>query len=327
MRAPFFTIAITLLASVSVLSAPSTSYAQGDMTIAVSAVEGRDTPGSDELTITPISSSECTGNIDVTLDLRAIDSSSTIIDIWRSTGNDCADETQRGGDTATCISLSETNLDIGGATELLGNVFTIQSLVPCEDGVYTLYFLATDSAMTTGAVTNYGTLDISVDTGGPSPVTDFVAGDGQNSISLSWGLPTDADVDHLEVFAELGTCADTELKMYDMMAAPPGATPINSELTSAQTTYSVDPDDIGMAIGAEAAFGVIAVDTAGNQSLLSVDCAIRVQTEGFCDVYARDTGQPCPDECSVRAPGAGRSGGLLGVAFALAALLVWRRRR
>jgi len=322
-------IAIAMLVSaVPLLAGASPTLAQGDITVSVTDVEGRDeVPVTNELTNTPLNLSECEMDINITVDLREVDASSTLIDVWRSTGNDCSDETQRSGDTATCISLSEVNIDIAGSTDKLGNVFGVGSLVPCEDGTYTIYFLAADSAMSTGAVTNYGTLDIAVDTTGPSPVTNLMAGDGESSISLTWELPTDSDIDHLEIYGEVGTCADTTLKMNEGMSVPSERTVINANVASSAQSASVTAEELGLNIGDEAALGVVTVDTAGNASVLAVACGTRVQTDGFCDVYEAETGQACPDECGVRAPGVERNGGPLGLALGAVALLLWRRRR
>lgn len=79
-------------------------------------------------------------------------------------------------------------------------------------------------------------------------------------------------------------------------------------------------------IGQFAQVGVVTVDAAGNESVLSeVVCVKRVETNGFLDKY-NATGDKGLDECSVHAPGS-VGWGSLGCLTVLALTLVSRRRR
>jgi len=308
---------------------PALAQAQETISVTLISVEGRSDINADtEFSAQPISSAECLADIDITVDFRSIDNTATLIDVWRGTGNDCSDATQRSGDTATCTSLSELNFNVNGSTDITGQSYSVGSLVPCEDGEHTIYFLAAESAMFTGDVTSYGSFTIQVDITPPSAPTNLSANDGENSITLTWDATADTDVDHFELYYELGGCSSSALGMSENSEVPAGTLTVDTNVGSSLSTYMVTPDDVGLEVGGEITLGLVAVDDAYNRSVLSIACATRVTTDGFCDVYAAQTGQSCPQDCTVGAPGLPTSKGGAGLVFlVIAAASIIRRRR
>lgn len=162
----------------------------------------------------------------------------------------------------------------------------------------------------------------------PEPPTDVTGESGEETLGVDWDDSSSEDAfTTYRVYydtAQDGT-GDVECGSGALVAeeaAPDGDTISSKKASSGGTSISAS----GVEIGENIAVGVVTVDAAGNESVLSeVICVERVATDGFYDRYKAEGGDGL-EECSAHAPGrVGISGWSSLTLIALG--LLWRRRR
>jgi hypothetical protein len=95
------------------------------------------------------------------------------------------------------------------------------------------------------------------------------------------------------------------------------------------TGVKLKPGDIGGGDGSSAAIAVVAIDQAGNESLVSeIACVKVVPTEGFWDRYQSDPNAVDPGcPCTAMGPAQLESAWPIALSLALCGLSARRRRR
>lgn len=165
----------------------------------------------------------------------------------------------------------------------------------------------------------------------PAEVT---GGSGETQARLSWDAPNGASsLTTYEVYVDLtaigqsgeGVCSSELLNAGEEMDSAVEAD-LDCQQAGRGTSLVVDPRSLGLAFGEQVPAAVVAVDEAGNRSVLSQSVCIRmVDTQGFWD--ACDAAADCRDGFSGCAVSSAAShAGSAGWAVALIGAASWLRR-
>lgn len=274
-----------------------------------------------------LSQADCDDDAEVLFRLSALGGKERV-DIYK--GSNCASTERDEPDMTTCDWIKtvepseETMVDITMTATELG----------CEEGSGDpkLWFLPVDQSRTGEDVGDaYATIDFSIDTSGPDAPTDLEGGAGENQIPVSWKTDDD-DIDGFVVYidsspidGDAGTGCGSDV-LIPGEPAPSGAGGYTTKPVNRASAQGVDldKDDID---GDRAAVAVVAIDIAGNKSVLSdLTCVEVVPTTSPWDLYemrsdAVEPGCPCAAMGTVHAETA------WPVALALTLLGMRRRRR
>ena len=337
-----FTLGLpAILVIPAILATPAAVSAQtpGNISINLSEVADGATvlrDAGDEDLNRPFNAAECatSDTVTATFTLQSLPAGTTFVDMWLgSSGQDCSTETARQtGDQRQCTHLSSdpTVQTIDGTivvslTELLNPDNSACDSSPAQGETFNLWLFASGATETTAAVTvdQYGFISFTVDASAPTaPVVDGTGNAaGNTGIPVSWEGGSEANL-------EYNVYVDTTASGCTGGAFTPGGvasgTPTAEGITG--TSYSVDAEAAGLAVGDSALVYVATVDLAENISALSTAvCVTRVETVGFCDALA-SSGTECTNTCTVRpgSNGGGPSGWLL---VGAALLLLGRAHR
>ncbi|MGD8861060.1 MAG: hypothetical protein PVI30_13715 [Myxococcales bacterium] len=252
-----------------------------------------------------INADDCANGATVVFRLSNVPTDRPTIDIYRGTsGSGCETETRVNQDTGTtCIFLATRSTNNASMFDL---EVTASDLM-CNEGANekpTLYFLPVNATMSADAVgQNYGIVEVEIDADPPAAPTGVSGGNGESSIPVSWNTSAGM-LDGFAVYIDSsggagvdgGTCGSDVLIPGESVDSVPGSVRRKSigEGSASSTTLSASDID-----GDSAAVAVVAVDLAGNESVLSeVACVSVIPTDGFWDVYeqedgAVDAGCPC----------------------------------
>lgn len=240
------------------------------------------------------------------------------VDLWYGVNLNCNTVEERDELDGGCEHIGHADTSINEFT------ITIQDLIAAETttcdsntNAVVVYALYTTTNANRAAVDGYGTVTLEFDGVRPNApeiteANQSVSGDSQ--AELNWEAITDED-------------ASFEVLRGTSCGGPP---PVGDEaalLETAQGSRSatVNPADLGLSEGQSTALYVVAVDLAGNRSVVSTEiCVNRVAVAGFCDVFEEMGGDDCGEAgCSVNTPGSGGSGAPF---FFLLVALLWTRR-
>lgn len=295
----------------------------------------------------PIGAAECAGTAADGVRLRLSNfelpgSGSIVVDIWRgATGAACQTPSNRMATTTTdptcqhvdgiTITTSPADIEIPAAT-LFGDA--------CEgttEQTFRFWFLLSNSEQNrsdTGLP--FGALDATVDLAAPGAPTDVNSVPGDATIQVSWTNPSGATLLRgAAIYVDTAGCADGTPSSSVLVAGEPppasGARRIERE-GQAITSANLSGADLGLEIGEFAAVGVVLVDRAHNESVLSeIVCVQRVQVSGFWDAYCSEHGMDvdtCADTygCAVTSPGARTGSAAVLWILAIAAVGATMRR-
>ncbi|MFT3928514.1 MAG: hypothetical protein QM778_38650 [Myxococcales bacterium] len=168
--------------------------------------------------------------------------------------------------------------------------------------------------------------------------TDVSGGSGETQAVVDWDAPSGADtLTTYEIYYDLtgisesadATCS-SELLVPGAEAGTPSEGSLERVSLGNATRKTINPGDLGLAIGEKVPLALVALDAAGNRSVLSeVVCLRMVDTQGFWD--ACDADASCRGglaACSAapwttaREDGGAFAWELAGLLFAL----LWRKR-
>lgn len=315
-------LALALVASALALPAAASAQTPGSIPVILTevSVSGAVTRDVDVELNKSLNALDCASASEVVLTFRTQDTpaGTTFVDIWRGdAGVDCLPTTARqAGDGRVCEHLAaDPMLDAtdGNFTITLADLLLNSSA--CSDGQpdisLNLWVFATGSTESTGEVTTaqYGFTSFGVDPSPPIvpvPKEDALAGD--TGVSVGWEDASEALVTTV-LYIDTNTgvdCAGGSSLVFAGAEAPvTGDTIVVQETSQGATSKTINPQDIGLMTGESAVVGLSAVDLNDNASVISTTiCVTRIETAGFCDLYSADSGESCPDGCSVSAPGA-----------------------
>lgn len=172
-------------------AAQSTTLPEGNLDIRILDIGSRDPETNLSLDFLPINQRECAADIPISLRVRNIPPSASVLDFWRTDTADCSDETLRSDNTRTEC----TPLEIAADQNTSGNqekdiVVRASEIVPCEDGrtsSFQIFILAATAENSTGDVgQNFGRFPARVDTAAPAAPTGLAARDGEVRFEASW---------------------------------------------------------------------------------------------------------------------------------------------
>lgn len=241
----------------------------------------------------PLGGSECEENVDITFRLENVPTDQPVLDIYW--GTDCNLGTNRTNTTTeNCFKIASQSIN-GNTGQVMVDISAVA--LECEDetATRTLFFLAVASEGAGGDVLPYGKLDFKIDTQPPSPPTAVSGGMGESTIPVEWES-TASDVNEFIVYWDP---ADTDCSSELLVPGEPvDATNLSKKgdiSTGARTTTISG----AVAVGESTTVGVVAVDAAGNESVLSnVDCIVGINTVGWPELHAAQGGK-LGDTCSV----------------------------
>ncbi|NOY92179.1 MAG: hypothetical protein GXP55_13365 [Deltaproteobacteria bacterium] len=276
-------------------------------------------------------------NVMLNFTTNNVPSAILFLDLWVGTpSEDCSvTESRTPGDRRICSHLPQDPvIDATDGSFSVSLADLIAGSTACDTGgsevSLFLWALATGESETTGDITTaqYGFVQFAVDPTPPAaPVPNETASSGDTAISITWPAVGEIDVTYRAyVDTASGSCEATTLVAG--APAPVDVTGIISRRTGSDArSISLNGASLGLTDRQSAAVAITAVDANDNESPISqIVCITRVPTAGFCDVYAADTGESCPQGCSVSPPGTSPSPLPLLVPFALIALGLSRRR-
>jgi len=254
-------------------------------------------------------------NVMLSFTTTNVPASILFLDLWVGTpSEDCAATASRTpGDTRICTHLTSAPvIDATDGSFVVSLADLVTDSTACNVGgsevALDLWALATGESETTGDIstTQYGYVEFAVDPTAPAaPVPNETTSSGDTGISISWPAVGETDVTYRAyIDAGAGSCEASTLTAGS--AAPVDDPTYSSRRTGSDARgISLSGADLGLADGQSALVAITAVDANDNESVLSETvCITRVPTAGFCDVYSADTGEPCPQGCSVsRRPG------------------------
>jgi len=275
-------------------------------------------------------------NVDVGFTTTNAPSGILFVDLWVGTpSEDCSTAVSRvPGDMRICTHLTpDPTLDATDGSFTVSLADLIAGSTACTTGgsevSLNLWALATGETETTGTITadQFGYIQFSVDPTAPAaPVPNQTTASGDTGISITWPAAAETDVTYRAyVDSASGSCETGTLTAG--AAAPVGDPTIPSQSTGSDASgITLSAADFGLEDGQSALVAITSVDANDNESVLSQTvCVTRVPSAGFCDVYAADSGEPCPQGCAVSQPGAG--GSPLPLLPLLALVLGLARRR
>jgi MYXO-CTERM domain-containing protein len=300
----------------------------------------------------PISKAECEeSGLELTfrIDGLGVVTNPEFLEVW--VGENCERTERKDADKDPCTPVADEELD-STLTSIPGFKVPVDELC-AVDGKRTLHFLGVDSTNSSGAAKYAGTFAITIDKSAPNPPTDVNGGSGETQIPVSWDAPS-GEVDHyLLVWDDAvsdGPSAGTGGSDDDggTAALQPGPSACRSTRLLGGDDLGSDVDEFPSGLDGKrvdgnvekttldgtdfrskvAAVGVIAVDLAGNASVVSELACIRVvPTTGFWDKYQTSAGA-VDEGCACSLPGSGASAsGAWPVLLALGTLLMRARRR
>ncbi len=257
----------------------------------------------------PYNAAECAsqGTVVTTYKLENVPSGITFVDAWLGNATeDCSTaDARQSGDARQCTHLAADPdiQSLNGTVTLTLSEMLDPSNDSCESSPsqgeeWRLWFFATGSSETTGAVTadQYGLIEFTVDSAAPaapaiSGGTDLT---GDTRVDVSWGTNSEVNTTYnTYVDTSVGTCTDAG--MYAPGDEAP-ATATRTNISGGGT--AVDLESAGLAIGQSALVYVARVDYAENTSVLSeAVCVTRIETVGFCDALSA-SGEECTNSCS-----------------------------
>jgi len=254
---------------------------------------------SDEFTL-PIGADDCAENIELTFTVSGLTTANTLAVFYGSTCETGANRTGGGSTAQTCFPVVDDDYLALGTQDI---TLTAQDL-DCDeseelDVSRNLFFLSLPSAtdatdVSTGNILAF-TPAIEVDTKRPSPPTGVAGDSGEVAIPIRWSLPTDT-------LRELIVYIDTEVGencVSTMMTAgeevDPNGLDVEDGLSPTSTGLTLRN---AVEVGSKAAVGVVAVDLAGNVSVLSnIACIEGVPTTSWLDLHKAQGGKT-GDTCS-----------------------------
>jgi hypothetical protein len=308
------------------LTLPSTAAAQLMVTFETA---GRET--NLNYTNPPVGLEECMANGTVDLRVSGLDGTGTILDVWRAAGTiDCTATEARVTDTRTCTPLPLTaDQSIDSTTMQKDMTVQLSELLDCTSGAatYGIWFLVANAMASVEPVTLSGSLPIQYDPDPPTAPTNLTDAAGDTMATATWTQPAATDILEYVVYADMTSVAmacEESLAMTQLVegAALPtaGLVELGSSVGSGVT---INPSMITTMTGGTAAMVVVAVDDAGNVSVVSnTACASRIETTGFCDAY------DCENGCSVSgAPRPGQGGLAALLVIGVTSTLALRRAR
>lgn len=345
-HAPSPTLALALL----LVSFATTAHAQSYLPTLIE-IDGKTY---NDVADPPISKAQCDAQAKLTFRVTGLPGSSSnpsYLQVWA--GSACNTDTRRSTDTGKACTLIADMQPQSSAIEVPR--FNIGADKFCEtEGNRTLFFLGVNSLDDSLDVGNaYGVMTLPVDKTSPSAPKKVTGGSGETEIPIRWKA-ADEDVDHYVLVWDPAASSDpsgtagTGATDDDAGAAPAGPGECSSRVLMAGDELPADPDDLpgdlrgkridgkvssakisGSTLGSElVAVGVIAVDLAGNPSLVSnIACLSVVPTTGFFDRYRQNGGQ-VEEGCTCSLPGTGaNAANAWPVALALFALCARARTR
>jgi len=324
--------------------------AAGGLVVTLLTIDGKDPGAMKEL----VGSAQCDNAVPVVFELRGVPSDRESIDVY--TGDNC-NSTDRNGSTTSAVRCKFiTNVaSPTSSAQALEIKISAAELVNCDtasESTPTIWFLAvdvTESAEDVG--TRYAKYNkLAFDLRAPEPPSKVKGGSGENQIPVTWTNKL-SKIEKFIVYVDSGSgsgSADASIGAADAGAGRGGAT--RSECGSGllregatapgenlpsglvKRSYSgatltsgdLSGDDID---GKSAAVAVVAVDEAGNQSVLSnVACVFVVPTEGFWDRYQANGGT-VDGGCPCAALGPAHAESAWPIALVLGFISVSARRR
>jgi hypothetical protein len=307
------------------VSLPSAAAAQLMVTFETA---GRDAPF--DYTNPPVGLAECMANSTVDLRVSGLDGTGTILDVWRVAGTvDCTPTEARIMDTRTCTPLTlAVDQTINSTTMQKDMPIELSEILDCTSGsaTFNIWFLVANAMASVEPVMLSGSLQIQYDPDAPAAPTGLTDAAGDTMASTTWTQPTVMDIFEYIVYADTTSVATTceeslaTTQLVEGGELPPGMVELGRSTGSGLT---IDPSQVTMDYGGTAAIAVVAVDRAGNVSVVSnIACASRIETTGFCDAYE------CGSGCSVS--GAKKTGpsdfGAVFLAFAASTLALRRKK-
>lgn len=295
---------------------------------------------------------ECTDDVTLEFELNGIPDGKESIDIY--TGDAC-NGTNRNNVDINCDYVTTREI-----TTLSGLEIEIQAgaLSACDGSANakpTFWFLAVTNPESMEDVgTGFGEYkDLRIDLEVPDAPDEVTGGSGENQIPVRWESD-ESDVDKFIVLIDSrptagssgaggsGTVSDAGVSAAagaeasecgsDVLRAGASADSVSGSVTrktatgASTSSLNLRASDID---GDRAAVAVVAVDRAGNESVLSnVACVQVVPTEGFWDRYEQNGGGiegGCP--CAAIGPAHARTAWPIGLALGYLAWSARRRRR
>ncbi|MFT5354179.1 MAG: hypothetical protein ACI9KE_001380 [Polyangiales bacterium] len=290
-----------------------TSTASAQDVLLVTDIGGESVSSSD---VARVGIAECESATDVVATVSTIMGTDEV-DLWFGVNLDCSTVAERDSVDGECVHIGHADTGINSFT------ISIQDLIAAKpatcdsnENQVTVYALYTTTNPDRAAVDGFGTVTIEFD-GVPPDAPDISGAEvaGDSAVTLNWELINDEDASFELING--GECLGT----------PPSGDETAFTTTEQRTdSATVDPEaDLGLELNESAAVYIVAVDLAGNRSVVSEPiCVTRVPVAGFCDVFSEMGGADCGEAgCSVAAPGSGGSGAPL---FFMLVALLWTRR-
>lgn len=266
------------------------------------------------------------------------------IDVWLGIGSEtCVTAASRTPPSEVCVHLGhiQVGTSLGELPDPPSNAIRIAMSEFRDEGTFcdfgnaptTVNFLLVSGHQTYRGETSaldpneWKTIPVRVDAGPPnSPRVKALDASGNREITLSWDRVTAGSEDiRYRVYVVADGCEG------DSGPLTPGARPpleidgFHMFDVGPAVSYSVDGEDVGLAVGESASAYVTSRDVALNESDLSERiCIHRIATAGFCDAWSAAEGEECPSACATLGASP-RS--LFHTFFALAALAVFMRVR
>ncbi len=331
-RYSLYTMAILSCATSELMSSSAQAQAISVTTTAFGTRDSNDL----DLVNSPVNASECNANTTVTLRISGINSSQSVLDFWRG-GNNCNLESERdttNGGSCTNITASaiSSSTDINGRTLIEDFEVDIATLLgDCSSSAtIDVFILATNQDGSQQDVgNNWGSLQIRLLADPPDAPEGLSGGSGENQVSIGWDSSDNANILNYRIYLEANACTDGNINSSALLQQDAEvSTAIEENLRIGSVNGTSSSFDVSLdgriEIGEEAAVGVAAVDTADNTGSLAVVCVSRIDTVGFCEQFAANSNETCPDDCNA---GSRPSYGMLVFAGLLLLSLAQRRIR
>lgn len=244
----------------------------------------------------PINIDECIDNpITIDIQFTSLPTSEATLTVWE--GSDCFNSTARIGTTKTCDLLTEMDIPTSGSGPLSISMADLACMVGLDEN-QTLYFLPLANKDAATEVTNCDTLTIKIDTVAPAAPTNVQGGSGESSVNVSWTSAGDDTEEFIIYYDPDDTTCASPLLVAGSEVDPAGLRSVRA--SKGGTSKSITIGSV-LAVGESAAVGVVAVDIAGNESVLSTTaCLAKVETTSWLDLHEAQGGKT-GNTCSVAA--------------------------